>query len=79
VYAPEIHRYRVMRAALLAGAGRTARGVGGAGRQPAPATVRLLLFRDDLILDLVVGALRHDLLLHQFILPLVRPSTIFLA
>ena len=32
------------------------------------------LLRDDLILDLVVGRLRHNLLLHQVILPLVRPS-----
>jgi hypothetical protein len=68
-----------MRAAPLAGAGRTAtcrRGRPAAG----PAAVRLFLFRDDLILDLVVGALRHDLLLHQFVLPLYgRPSTIFLA
>jgi len=31
----------------------------------------LLLLRHDPILDLVVGGLRDDLLLHQFVLPLV--------
>jgi hypothetical protein len=39
----------------------------------------LRLFGDDLILDLVVGGLRNDLLTHKFIFPLVgRFSAIFL-
>lgn len=53
-----------------------AEGVGG-GRPISPRQLsagRLLLSRDDLILDLVVGRLRHDLLLHQLVLPLVRPA-----
>src|SRR4030095_5689389 len=32
----------------------------------------LLLLRDDLVLDLVVGCLGHDVLLRQVVLPLVR-------
>jgi hypothetical protein len=39
-----------------------------------PGDRALLLFRRDLILDLVVGRLRNDLLLHQLILPLVRTA-----
>jgi hypothetical protein len=33
---------------------------------------RSFLLRHDLVFDLVVGGLRHDLLLHEFILALVR-------
>ena len=39
----------------------------------APYAIRaLLLLRDDLILDLVVGRLGHNVLLRQVVLPLVR-------
>jgi hypothetical protein len=37
-------------------------------------TASALLLGDDLVLDLVVGRLRDDALLHQLVLALVRPA-----
>ena len=48
--------------------------MGGSVSNSSTDTSRLLLLGDDLILDLVVGGLRDNLLLHQLVLPLVRPA-----
>src|SRR5215211_9522831 len=40
----------------------------------ACTTSRLLLFRDDLVLDIVVDVLRYDFLFHQLVLALVGPA-----
>src|SRR5262245_66098216 len=60
---------RVTNAASGAGAQRR-RSTPLAGEKP----VGLLLFGDDLILDLLVGGLGDDLLLDQLVLALVGPS-----
>ena len=46
----------------------------GASSAPSDRINSALLLGDDLVLDAVVGLLRHDLLLHQLVLALVGPA-----